>query len=148
MSLLCLRTVSTCRSRGCSDTACMVCALSRVWCRDTAPLCSLGIRQQNKNQFFALPQPAASPLCCATVLPSGPGSVGSVSKVGSGSQTQQRSMKHRRLEKSCVEGGRMRIQRVYLTSPERPQAQSGPAAGRTRGKALGSGFLVQRVTNI
>lgn len=32
--------VANCRSRGCLDTACMACALSRVWCRDTAPLCS------------------------------------------------------------------------------------------------------------
>lgn len=31
----------TCRSRGCSDTVCMACEQSRVWCRDTAPLCNL-----------------------------------------------------------------------------------------------------------
>lgn len=31
----------TCRSRGCSDTVCMACEQSRVWCRDTAPPCNL-----------------------------------------------------------------------------------------------------------
>lgn len=37
----------TCRNRGCWDTACMACELSRVGCRGTAPLCNLGIKQQN-----------------------------------------------------------------------------------------------------
>lgn len=44
----------TCRSRGFSDTVCMACEQSRVWCRGTAPLCNLDINSTIRSRSTQL----------------------------------------------------------------------------------------------
>lgn len=88
--VVCCPMCSTCRSRGCWDTACMACGLSRVWCRDTALLCSLGISHTTKSGLLTLTHKEQTIFAAisAACLPSGPGSVGSVSKSDSSIQME------------------------------------------------------------
>lgn len=131
------RGCTTCRSRGCSGTACMACGRSRVWCRGTAPLCNLGIKHTARS--FVHSKQLADYLPRKVVLPRGPGSVGSVSNSDSDNHTENRFTSE--FWKRYKPLRSIMTQQVYLTSLDGPLPRAEPAAGRFQEESQGSPSL-------